>query len=194
MDNRKTEMERSEIYDRYARKRDELGYKNAQVARLAGIGQYDLTKWKKGEYMPGAKKLLAICEVLGIDLKWLLNGGELGHEDTQEFMNEKALTVQQQTDAPSLYSNQQMEINNYKEGTVVQGNSLQNAPGSIQQKRIAGSDVEEMKKVEEMEKTEKTEKTDDPFYRETIEALKRLSPVKRNLIIALIAACAEETP
>ena len=50
--------------------------------------------------------------------------------------------------------------------------------------------VEEMRKVEEIEKTENAE---DPFYRETIEALKRLPPVKRNLIIALIAACAEET-
>ncbi|MBQ7564949.1 MAG: hypothetical protein IJT16_13300 [Lachnospiraceae bacterium] len=47
-----------------------------------------------------------------------------------------------------------------------------------------------MRKVEEIEKTENAE---DPFYRETIEALKRLPPVKRNLIIALIAACAEET-
>ena len=117
---------RSEIYERYAKRRDELGYKNAQVARLAGIGQYDLTKWKQGEYMPGAKKLLAICEVLGIDLKWLLTG----------------------------------------EG-------------------------EEVEKAEEVEQVENAE---DPFYRETIEALKQLSPVKRNLIIALIAACAEETP
>ena len=152
---------RSEIYERYAKRRDELGYKNAQVARLAGIGQYDLTKWKKGEYMPGAKKLLSICEVLGIDLKWLLTG------EGAEVMYEDEISVQE--------------------------NKLQNDPGSIQQKKIAGSDVEEMKKVEEMEKTEKTEKTDTPFYRETIEALKRLSPVKRNLIIALIAACAEDT-
>ena len=149
---------RSEIYERYAKRRDELGYKNAQVARLAGIGQYDLTKWKKGEYMPGAKKLLAICEVLGIDLKWLLTG------EGEEVMDEDKISVQE--------------------------NSLQNSPGSIQQKRIAGSDVEEMRKVEEIEKKEKAE---DPFYRETIEALKRMSPVKRNLIIALIAACAEDT-
>ena len=105
-------------------------------------------------------------------------------------MDEKALTVQQQTDAPSLYSKQQMEINNYKEGTVVQGNNLQNVPTSIQQKKIAGSDVEEVKKIEKIGKTDKAE---DLFYRETIEALKRLSPVKRNLIIALIAACAEDT-
>ena len=148
---------RSEIYERYAKRRDELGYKNAQVARLAGIGQYDLTKWKKGEYMPGAKKLLAICEVLRIDLKWLLTG------EGEEVMDEDKISVRE--------------------------NSLQNAPGSIQQKKIADSNIEEMRKVEEIERTEKTE---DPFYRETIEALKQLSPVKRNLIIALIAICAEE--
>ncbi|MBQ7564362.1 MAG: helix-turn-helix transcriptional regulator, partial [Lachnospiraceae bacterium] len=146
---------KAEIYDRYSRRRDELGYKNAQVARLAGIGQYDLTKWKKGEYMPGAKKLLAICEVLGIDLKWLLTG------EGEEVM--------------------------YEDETAVQENSLLNDSGSIQQKRIAGSDDEEMKKIGN------TEETEDSFYRETIEALKRLSPVKRNLIIALIAACAEDT-
>ena len=103
---------KAEIYDRYSRRRDELGYKNAQVARLAGIGQYDLTKWKKGEYMPGAKKLLAICEVLGIDLKWLLTG------EGEEVMDEDKISVQE--------------------------NSMQNDPGSIQQKRIAGSDVEEL--------------------------------------------------
>ena len=145
------------IYGRYAERRDKLGYKNAQVARLAGIGQYDLTKWKKGEYMPGAKKLLAICEVLRIDLKWLLTG------EGEEVMDEDKISVRE--------------------------NSLQNAPGSIQQKKIADSNIEEMRKVEEIERTEKTE---DPFYRETIEALKQLSPVKRNLIIALIAICAEE--
>ena len=150
---------KAEIYDRYSRRRDELGYKNAQVARLAGIGQYDLTKWKKGEYMPGAKKLLAICEVLGIDLKWLLIG------EGEEVMYEDEISVQE--------------------------NSLQNDPGRIQQKRIIGSEAE---KVENVEEVEQVEKADDPFYRETIEALKRLSPVKRNLIIALIAACAEETP
>ena len=157
MDNKKTEMEKAEIYDRYARKRDELGYKNAQVARLAGIGQYDLTKWTKGEYMPGAKKLLAICEVLGINLKWLLTG-----EGTE-----------------------------YKGGTVAQGNGLQNAPGSIQQKRIARSEAKKIEKVE-VEEVGQVKNAEDAFYRETIEALKRLSPVKRNLIIALIAACAEE--
>ena len=161
MDNRKTEMDRSEIYGRYARKRDELGYKNAQVARLAGIGQYDLTKWKKGEYMPGAKKLLAICEVLGIDLKWLLTG------EGAEVMYEDKISVQE--------------------------NSLQNAPSSIQQKRIARSEAEKVENVE-VEEVGQIEKAEDAFYRETIEALKRLSPVKRNLIIALIAACAEETP
>ena len=150
---------KAEIYDRYSRRRDELGYKNAQVARLAGIEQYDLTKWKKGEYMPGAKKLLAICEVLGIDLKWLLTG------EGAEVMYEDKISVQE--------------------------NSLQNDPGRIQQKRITGSEAEKVENVEEVEQVEKAE---DLFYRETIEALKRLSPVKRNLIIALIAACAEETP
>ena len=161
MDNRKTEMDRSEIYGRYARKRDELGYKNAQVARLAGIGQYDLTKWKKGEYMPGAKKLLAICEALGIDLKWLLTG------EGEEVMYEDEISVQE--------------------------NRLQNAPGSIQQKRIADSEAEEAGQVEKVKEVKHVEKVEDPFYRETIEALKRLSPVKRNLIIALIAACAGDT-
>ena len=151
---------RAEIYDRYSKRRNELGYKNAQVARLAGIGQYDLTKWKKGEYMPGAKKLLAICEVLRIDLKWLLTG-----EGTE-----------------------------YKDGAVAQGNGLQNAPGSIQQKKIADSQAEDAGQVEKVKEVKQVEKADDSFYRETIEALKRLSPVKRNLIIALIAACAEETP
>ncbi|MBQ7564950.1 MAG: helix-turn-helix transcriptional regulator, partial [Lachnospiraceae bacterium] len=148
---------RAEIYGRYAERRDKLGYKNAQVARLAGIGQYDLTKWKKGEYMPGAKKLLAICEVLGIDLKWLLTG-----EGTE-----------------------------YKDGAVAQRKGLQNDPRSIQQKRIARSEAEKIENVE-IEEAGQVEKTEDPFYRETIEALKQLSPVKRNLIIALIAACAED--
>ena len=46
--------------------------------------------------------------------------------------------------------------------------------------------------VEKVEEVEQVEKTEDTFYRETIEALKRMSPVKRNLIIALIAACAED--
>ena len=40
----------------------------------------------------------------------------------------------------------------YEDEISVQENSLQNAPGSIQQKKIAGSDAEEMKKVEEIEK------------------------------------------
>ena len=79
----------------------------------------------------------------------------------------------------------------YEDEIAVQENSLQNDPGRIQQKRITGSEAEKVENVEEVEQVEKAE---DLFYRETIEALKRLSPVKRNLIIALIAACAEETP
>lgn len=53
-------------YDEYVHFRDRKGFKDSDVARLAGIPQATLSEWKRGRYTPKYEKMTKIEQVLGI--------------------------------------------------------------------------------------------------------------------------------
>lgn len=53
-------------YAEYVHFRDRKGYKDSDVARLAGFPQATLSEWKRGTYTPKYEKMKKIEQVLGI--------------------------------------------------------------------------------------------------------------------------------
>lgn len=64
------------MYERYCKLRDEKGYKDATVARLANIPKSTFTDWKSGRSVPKREKLIRIAECLGVSLDYLMTGTE----------------------------------------------------------------------------------------------------------------------
>lgn len=63
-------------YDEYVHFRDRKGFKDSDVARLAGIPQATLSEWKRGRYTPKYEKMTKIEQVLGI--VYLYTEGDYG--------------------------------------------------------------------------------------------------------------------
>ena len=68
------------MYDKYAKRRDELGMTDYRVAKISGVLTSTLSEWKKfyltdGKegYQPKIKKLSAISAAIGMDLTELIN-------------------------------------------------------------------------------------------------------------------------
>ena len=53
-------------YAEYVHFRDRKGFKDSDVARLAGISPATLSEWKRGGYTPKYEKIAKIEQVLGI--------------------------------------------------------------------------------------------------------------------------------
>lgn len=53
-------------YDIYAKYRDALGMRDADVAKAAHVGKSMLSEWKHGAYKPKIDKLMRIASVLGV--------------------------------------------------------------------------------------------------------------------------------
>ncbi len=58
-------------YERYSKLRDLAGYKDAEVARGAGITKSTFSDWKNGRYIPKQEKLQKIADFLQIDIIYL---------------------------------------------------------------------------------------------------------------------------
>ncbi len=56
------------MYEKYAELRDKMGLKDADVARLSGIGHSTFSDWKNGRSVPKSEKLKKIAAALGADL------------------------------------------------------------------------------------------------------------------------------
>jgi transcriptional regulator with XRE-family HTH domain len=62
------------MYSRYAQIRDEKGYKDADVARMAGLKQTVFSEWKSGKAVPKTDKLFKIAEALEVTMDYLMTG------------------------------------------------------------------------------------------------------------------------
>ena len=62
------------MYNRYCLLRDEKGYVDADVARMANITKSTFSDWKSGKSKPNAEKLLAISQCLETTVEFLMTG------------------------------------------------------------------------------------------------------------------------
>ena len=67
------------MYEKYAKRRDELGFKDYKVAKIAGIGTCTLSEWKKYHetggkegYQPKLDKLTAIANAVNMKVSDLI--------------------------------------------------------------------------------------------------------------------------
>lgn len=66
----------AEIYEVYARLRDERGVTDYAVAKACGIGRSTFADWKAGRSIPRTEKLAKIADFFGVSLEYLCNGKE----------------------------------------------------------------------------------------------------------------------
>jgi predicted transcriptional regulator len=67
-------LEVNEMYNNYAKVRDEKGLTDYMVAKKANIPHSTIYDWKSGRYTPKIDKLQAIAAVLECDVIRLLRG------------------------------------------------------------------------------------------------------------------------
>lgn len=62
-------------YERYQALREQAKMTDSDMARAAGVSRSTFTGWKAGKYTPKIDKTMAISEVLGVDVRVILEGG-----------------------------------------------------------------------------------------------------------------------
>lgn len=67
-----------EMYRRYSILRDELGYHDADVARITSITPSTFSDWKNNKSFPNTQKMVSIANALGTTVEYLVTG-EVGH-------------------------------------------------------------------------------------------------------------------
>lgn len=60
------------MYEEYARLRDLLGLKDADVAKATGLSRSTLSQWKAGKNSPKAAALLKIANCIKVPVDWLI--------------------------------------------------------------------------------------------------------------------------
>lgn len=59
--------------------REQAGFTQAQFARQVGVLLESVVAWENDEKQPRANRLMMICGVLNVSVKWLLEGIEDAH-------------------------------------------------------------------------------------------------------------------
>ena len=81
------------MYEIYCKVRDRLGFKDADIAREAGITKSTFSDWKNGRSCPKDEKLRKIAKVLGVTVDYLKTGEE---EQSVYYINEETAQVAQE--------------------------------------------------------------------------------------------------
>lgn len=55
---------------------DEMGLKDADIARLSGLRTSALSRYKNGQSFPSSEQLFPLSDALGVDPRWLISGEE----------------------------------------------------------------------------------------------------------------------
>ena len=64
--------------------REQAGLSQAELATRVGVETASIAAWERDERQPRANRLVMLCGVLDVSLKWLFEGREdahMGHED-----------------------------------------------------------------------------------------------------------------
>lgn len=59
---------------RLREKIDKTGLKDAEIARRSGVSTSALSSYLKGRSFPNSEQLFPLCDVLGVDPRWLISG------------------------------------------------------------------------------------------------------------------------
>lgn len=89
------------MYERYCKIRDQIGLKDADVARLSGVTKSTFSDWKKGLYQPKREKLIKIADVLGVSIKYLMDDGKTDFNPSNIYLSDeeqKVLTAYRNAD------------------------------------------------------------------------------------------------
>ncbi|HCG58576.1 MAG TPA: XRE family transcriptional regulator [Lachnospiraceae bacterium] len=86
------------MYERYAKIRDELGLRDSDVCKRAGISPGTMSDWKRGRYQLKAEKLQKIADALGTTVDMIMGGSEY-------YYNADTAAVAQQ-----IFENKDMRI------------------------------------------------------------------------------------
>ena len=62
------------MYERYCELRDQKGYKDSDISKIADITKSTFTDWKKGKSRPNVDKLVLIARCLGTSVEYLVTG------------------------------------------------------------------------------------------------------------------------
>lgn len=63
--------------DRIRRRRKELGFTQAELAKRVGSSRVSVTDWEAGKVKPSGEHLSNLLIALNCDIKWLFDGGEM---------------------------------------------------------------------------------------------------------------------
>lgn len=92
------------MYEIYCKLRDEKGYKDSDVARIAGITKSTFSDWKSGRSCPKNDKLQKIAEVLGVTVDYLMTGNSENDGEHYYTNNETREIAQEIFENPDLRS------------------------------------------------------------------------------------------
>ena len=84
------------MYENYAKIRDQLGLKDSDVCKRAGISPGTMSDWKSGRYNLKADKLQRIADALGVTVDMIMN------EDTYYYDENTAKAAQEIFERPGL--------------------------------------------------------------------------------------------
>ena len=74
------------LHDRLRSTRQSQGLSQAELARLAGVSQPTVANWESGSQYPRRAAMAKICEALGIELSWLVDGSTNTQTATQAYL------------------------------------------------------------------------------------------------------------
>lgn len=78
------------LHDRIQQKLDELGLKQADIARATGKSTAAVAKWLSGQNVPKTGSLIEIAGLLGVSQHWLATGqGEMTDKPSKEQLQTK---------------------------------------------------------------------------------------------------------
>ena len=69
--------------------REKAGWSQRELAQRLGVELDSIAAWERDDREPRANRIMMLCGVLGVTLKWLLEG----HEDEQMAQDETLLPV-----------------------------------------------------------------------------------------------------
>lgn len=61
------------LYEKYSKRRDELGLTDYKVAQMAGISKSTLSDWKNGKCTPNAENRAKIAKAIRKNITYLFN-------------------------------------------------------------------------------------------------------------------------
>lgn len=125
------------MYERYCRLREQMGLRDADIARMTGITNSTFSDWKHGKSAPNVQKIALIAKVLNTTTDYLITG-EYEYKrrrDTPRTRPESRILTFEETNLLFLWSklspDQKENVNALMNSMITQkGESLEESSNS----------------------------------------------------------------